>query len=301
MLFLTEDEVRGLLPMGEAIRLMRLTFEALGRGDAQSQPRRRLILPTGSILHSNAGAYGDYFGTKFYSTNPKHEAHFLFSLYDANNAAPLALMQANYLGQIRTGAAAGYAADLLASPDATVLGVIGSGFQAISQVEAMRAVRPTIREVRVWSRKSEKRERFAREIGGVAVESAEAAVHGAHIVVTATNAKEPVLERRWISPGTFIAAVGSNNANRRELPADLLAAASLVAVDSMEQARIEAGDLILANNWSNVVELQTLMRRYDSARIVVFKSVGLGVEDVAAGSYVYEQAVKRGIGKALYS
>jgi len=119
--------------------------------------------------------------------------------------------------------------------------------------------------------------------------------------VTATNAKEPVLERGWISPGTFAAAVGSNNASRRELPADLLAAAWLVAVDSMEQARIEAGDLILANNWSNVVELQTLTRRYNPAAIVIFKSVGLGVEDVAAGSYVYEQAVKRGIGNALYS
>lgn len=286
--------------MGEAIRLMRLAFEALGRGDAQSQPRRRLILSTGSILHSNAGAYGGYFGTKFYSTNPKHGAHFLFSLYDANTAAPLALMQANYLGQIRTGAAAGYAADLLAAPDAMVLGVIGSGFQAASQVEAMRAVRP-IHEVRVWSREAEKRQRFAREIGGVAAESVEAAVHGAHIVVTATNAKEPVLERGWISPGTFTAAVGSNNASRRELPADLFAAASLVAVDSMEQARIEAGDLILANNWSNVVELQTLTRRYDPTGIVIFKSVGLGVEDVAAGSYVYEQAVKRGIGNLLYS
>ncbi|HXF25757.1 MAG TPA: ornithine cyclodeaminase family protein [Bryobacteraceae bacterium] len=300
MLFLTEDEVRRLLPMGEAIRLMRLAFEAMGRNEAQSQPRRRLILPTGSILHSNAGAYGGYFGTKFYSTNPKHGAHFLFSLYDANTAAPLALMQANYLGQIRTGAAAGYAADLLAAPDAAVLGVIGSGFQAASQVEAMRAVRP-IREVRVWSRKAEKREQFAREIGGVAAESVEAAVYGAHIVVTATNAKEPVLERSWISPGTFAAAVGSNNASRRELPADLLAAAWLVAVDSIEQARIEAGDLILANNWSNVVELQTLTRRYNPAAIVIFKSVGLGVEDVAAGSYVYEQAVKRGIGNALYS
>jgi len=300
LLFLTEDEVRRLLPMGEAIRLMLLAFEAMGRNEAQSQPRRRLILPTGSILHSNAGAYGGYFGTKFYSTNPKHGAHFLFSLYDANTAVPLALMQANYLGQIRTGAAAGYAADLLAAPDAAVLGVIGSGFQAASQVEAMRAVRP-IREVRVWSRKAEKRKQFAREIGGVAAESVEAAVHGAHIVVTATNAKEPVLERSWISPGTFAAAVGSNNASRRELPADLLAAAWLVAVDSMEQARIEAGDLILANNWSNVVELQTLTRRYNPAAIVIFKSVGLGVEDVAAGSYVYEQAVKRGIGNALYS
>ena len=300
MLFLTEAEVRELLPMPEAIRLMRMAFEAYGAGEAQNQSRRRLILPTGSVLHSLAGSFGAYFGTKFYSTHPKHGAHFLFALYDAATAKPLALMEANYLGQIRTGAASGYATDLLASPDASVLGIIGSGFQARTQAEAIRAVRP-IREVRVWSRNAEKRKRFAAECKAVEAESAQAAVRGAQIVATATNAKDPVLEDAWIEPGVHINAMGSNIANRRELPAELVRRAGLVAVDSMEQAKIEAGDLILAEHWSNAVELKTLHRHYDPARITIFESIGLGLEDVAAGGSVFEEATKRKMGRPLYS
>jgi alanine dehydrogenase len=300
MLYLTESDVKALLPMNECIRLMRSTFEALRDGTAQNQSRRRLILKTGSVLHSLAGAYGDYFGTKFYAANPKHGAHFLFALYNANSAEPLALLEANHLGQIRTGAASGYATDLLANPEARVIGVIGSGFQARTQVEAIRTVRP-IQEVRVWSRNPEKVRRFASEIGAVASNSAEAAIRGADIVVTATNSKEPVLEADWIRRGTHINAMGSNVANRRELPADLVRVAEVVAVDSLEQARIEAGDLLLADSWANVVELKDVQPGYDPTRITVFKSIGLGVEDVAAGAFVYEQARKLGLGRSLYS
>lgn len=298
MLYLNEADVRRLLPMPEAIRIMRLAFKALGAGQALNQPRRRLILPTGAILHSMAGAYGAYFGTKFYSSHPRHGAHFLFTLYDAETARPLALMEANYLGQIRTGAASGYATDLLADPDARTLGLIGSGYQARSQVEAIRAVRP-LTEIRVWSRNPEKREQIAAELGITAVESAEAAVRGARIVVTATNAKDPVLEDSWIEPGVHINAMGSNVANRRELPAGLVRRADLIAVDSLEQARIEAGDLILAAQWSNVAELQSLTRRYDPRAITVFESLGLGVEDVAAGAFVYEAAVRQNAGTTI--
>ena len=279
---------------------MRSGFEALGNGTAQNQSRRRLILPTGSVLHSLAGAYGDYFGTKFYATNPKHGAHFLFALYEAATAKPLALMQANYLGQIRTGAASGYATDLLANPEASILGIIGSGFQARSQCEAIRAVRP-IREVRVWSRDAVKCQKFAEEAGATVAANAEAAVRGAHIVATATNAKDPVLEDAWIAPGTHINAMGSNIATRRELPDELVRRASVIAVDSLEQARLEAGDLIIPDIWDSVVELQTVTRHYDPGRITIFKSLGLGLEDVAAGSYVYEQAKNKGVGRPLYS
>ena len=286
--------------MPEAIRLMRMAFEALGRGEAQNQPRRRLILPTGSVLHSLAGSCGSYFGTKFYSTNPKHGAHFLFALYDAATAKPLALMQANYLGQIRTGAASGYATDLLANPDATVLGVIGSGFQARTQIEAIRSVRP-ISDVRLWSRNSEKRSSCAHETGAHAVDTAEQAVRGAHIVVTATNAKDPVLDDEWISPGTHINAMGSNIASRRELPSALVRRAAIVAVDALDQARLEAGDLILADSWANTVELKDVQRHYSPESVTIFKSIGLGLEDVAAGGFVFEQARQHGLGRALYS
>jgi ornithine cyclodeaminase/alanine dehydrogenase-like protein (mu-crystallin family) len=199
-------------------------------------------------------------------------------------------MEANHLGQIRTGAASGYATDLLANPEAGTLGVIGSGFQARTQVDAIRAVRP-IKTVRVWSRSEEKRRKFADECGAQAVSTAEEAVRGADIVVTATNAQEPLVENAWIAPGTMINAMGANAAKRRELPADLVGRAALVAVDSMEQAKLEAGDLILAGSWANVVELKDVKPQFDPGQVTIFKSLGIGVEDVAAGAFVYERAL----------
>jgi len=212
------------------------------------------------------------------------------------------------LGQIRTGAATGYAADLLASPNASVAGIIGSGRQARTQLEAVRAVR-SIQTARVWSRRRDALEQFCQEMDATPAETAEAAIRGADVVITATNAKDPVLETAWIKPGAFVAAIGSNQGNRRELPADLLAAAGLVVVDSIEQARIEAGDLILAGDsgaggsgadgFSRVVELKDVDAGWEPQRISVFESLGLGLEDVAAAAHVYEQAVARNIGRPL--
>src|SRR5580692_4398825 len=163
MLFVNEDQVRELLPMRDCIRLMREVFKDLRTGAALNQTRRRLMLPNGSTLHSLAGAWGKYFGTKVYSSHPKVGANFFFLLFDAETARPLAQFEANFLGQIRTGAAAGYATDLLAAPDASTLAIIGSGFQAQSQFDAIREVR-AIKDVRVWSRDLAKREKFAASI-----------------------------------------------------------------------------------------------------------------------------------------
>jgi alanine dehydrogenase len=312
MLFLKESEVRELLSMKDAIRLMRETFEGLRSGGSQSQPRRRLILPTGSVLHAMAGAHGKYFGTKIYGTNAKHgNANFLFWLLDAETAKPLALMEANWLGQIRTGAASGYATDLLARPDAKTHGVIGTGFQARSQVEAVAAVRE-LTEVRVWSRNPDNRAKFAADcsksfsLNVVPVETAREAVEGMDIVSTATWAKDPVLDGDWISAGTHINAMGSNVANRRELPNDLVNRADLVVVDAIDQARIESGDLLLAwsqddRHWRDLVELKDVQpgqRPYEKA-ITIFKSNGLGVEDVAAGGFVYERALETSAGSNI--
>jgi alanine dehydrogenase len=290
MLYLSEEDVQELLPMRDAIGAMRSAFEALAQGRAINQSRRRLMLDTGAGLHSMAGSFENYFGTKFYSTHPKYGLHFYFVLFDARTAEPLAWMEANNLGQIRTGAASGYATDLLANPEADTLAVIGSGFQALTQVEAVRAVRP-IKTVRVWSRNEEKRRRFAEECSGQATSTAEEAVRGAHIVVTATNSGEPVLEDAWIAPGTMVNAMGANAENRRELPGELVRRAALVAVDSLEQAKIEAGDLIMPNSWANVVELQNVQRHFDPREVSIFKSLGICVEDVAAGALVYERAL----------
>src|SRR5579863_2053250 len=134
MLYLTEQDVLRLLDMPRAISLMRDAFAGLADGRVVNHPRRRLILPTGSVLHYMAAGNQTYYGAKVYSSNPKTGAHFLFLLYRSDDATPLAIIEANYLGQIRTGAATGYATDLMARPDAHVLGVIGSGFQAETQV-----------------------------------------------------------------------------------------------------------------------------------------------------------------------
>jgi len=304
MLFLTEEDVKRLLPMKEAVRLMRTAFEALGAGDAINQPRRRLVLPTGSILHQMAASWRGYFGTKIYSTHVKHGAHFIFILYDAMTARPLAQFDANFLGQIRTGAASGLATDLLAAPDASTVGLIGSGFQAWTQLEAMIAVRP-IRSVKVFSRSPEKRNSFAegaKESFGIdvrAVNSAEEAVRDAEIILTVTYAKDPVFDAAWVRKGAHINAAGANAPNRREVPAEVFPRARCIAVDSAEQARIEGGDLLLARpaaEWSEwpLCELADLVSgkaksAKSSGDLTIFKSLGLAVEDVAAAAYVYEQ------------
>jgi ornithine cyclodeaminase/alanine dehydrogenase-like protein (mu-crystallin family) len=277
--------------MKQCVSLMRDTFTALREGRASNQPRRRIVLPTGSTLHSMGGAWGKYFGTKFYSTNPKHGAHFFFYLFDAETAAPLAQFEANWLGQIRTGAASGYATDVLAAPAASTLGIIGSGFQAASQIAAIREVR-NLQDIRVWSRSEEKRDAFAKEHGARAVASAEEAVRGADIVVTATFSGEPVLESSWIKDGAHIDAMGSNRGNRRELPTDLIQRANLIAIDSIEQGKVEAGDLLMAGvDWTDprIVELAKVTARPSGNPVTIFESLGLGVEDVIAGAFVYEQ------------
>jgi alanine dehydrogenase len=302
MLYLTEQDVRDLLPMPVCIELMQTAFQRLAAGEAINQPRRRLILPTGSVLHYMAASDGEYYGAKIYATNPRYGAHFLFLLYRAADAEPLAIVEANHLGQIRTGAASGLATKFMAPADAHTLAIIGSGFQARTQLEAMRAV-GKFDEVRVWSRDPAKRAAFAAETNARAVDTAEAAVRGAQIVVTATNAKEPVISSEWIEPGTHLNVMGSNRANRREVPAELVRRADLIVVDSIEQARMESGDLVMAleeKDWSSprIVELKDIVAVGESARttpneITLFKSIGLAVEDVIAAAFVYERARAR--------
>ena len=313
MLYFTESDVRELVSMDQAITLMQMAFERLAKGDAINQPRRRLILPTGSILHYMAAGDGLYFGAKIYSTHARHGAHFLFLLYRAEDGEPLAILEANYLGQIRTGAASGLATRYMARPDADTLGIIGSGFQARSQLAAMIAVR-SLRQVKVWSRDAAKRRAFAAECAIAfqrpidAVDTAEDAVRGAGIVVTATNAKDPVLSSDWIAPGTHLNAMGSNQARRRELPAELVSRADWIAVDSIEQARMESGDLLLAldeDGWKDprLVELKDVVGRTTPQRqpadITIFKSNGLALEDVICAGFVYESGLKRGRGKEM--
>ncbi len=282
--------------MRNCIDLMGAAFQRLASGEALNHPRRRLALPTKSVLHYMAGSDGQYFGAKVYSTNPGHPPHFLVLLYRAADAELLAVIEANHLGRIRTGAVSGYATSLLARPESRTLAVIGSGFQARTQVEAIRTAMPSIDRVRVWSRSAEKREAFARELGIEAADSAEVAVQGADVVVTATSSGEPVVRHDWVAPGTHLNAIGANQAKRRELTSDLVRLADLIVTDSLEQSRMESGDLLLAEvDWSRVGELKDAasgkLGRSRPEDITLFKSNGLAVEDVIAAGWVYERAV----------
>jgi ornithine cyclodeaminase/alanine dehydrogenase-like protein (mu-crystallin family) len=261
-----------------------------------------------------AASDGRYFGAKIYSAHARHCAHFLFLLYRAEDAQPLALMEANHLGQIRTGAVSGLATRYMARADAETLGIIGSGFQARSQLAAMLAVR-AFRQVKVWSRDPDRRSAFAAECSAAfstkvtAMNTAEQAVRDSAVVVTATNAKDPVLSSEWVASGTHVNAMGSNQAKRRELPAGLIQRADWIVVDSIEQARMESGDLLLAldeNGWSDpkLVELKDVVVSKVSherrpADITIFKSNGLALEDVICAGYIYEQGVQEGRGAEM--
>jgi alanine dehydrogenase len=301
--YISEGQVVAGLPMAKAVELVEDAFRQLAEGTAINHPRRRVILPTGSILHYMAGATPGFFGIKVYSTNPKSGAHFEVLLYRSEDGMPLATFEANRLGQIRTGAASAVATKYMAREDASVAGIIGSGFQAETQLEAISNVRK-LSEVRVWSRKPERREAFARRcserlgLNVRAVESAEACVHSADIVVTVTSTIEPVLRSEWISPGTHINAAGSNWPHRRELDSALiLNRGSLVAVDSVEVGRIESGDLLIPMQETGITELPACELadivagkrpgRTDASQITIFKSNGLAVEDIAVAGYLY--------------
>jgi ornithine cyclodeaminase/alanine dehydrogenase-like protein (mu-crystallin family) len=288
--------------MEDAIGAVRSAFADYFQGTALNQPRRRLILPTGAVLHSMAGTYRGYFGTKVYSTHAKHGAHFTFLFYDAATAAPLAQFEANHLGQIRTGAASGVAAAVLAPDREIVVAVIGSGFQARTQLEAVASVRP-VKQARVWSRDPAKRESYAEEMSRflrlpvLSSPSTSHAAAGADVIITATYSKDPVIETEDVRGNALIIAVGSNNPQRRELPSSLVQGA-LIIVDDLDACRLEAGDLLLGlpdAAWQNVIELKNLVGGKTKAgrgdRLTVFKSVGLGLEDVAAAAVVYEKAI----------
>ena len=293
--------------MEKAIELVESACTHLAAGQAQNHPRRRLQLASSATLHYMAAVdlTTGYLGAKIYSTHPQTGAHFLVLLY-ASDGGPLAMIEANALGQIRTGAASGVATRLLARPAAGIVGLIGSGFQAETQLEAVARVR-RLREARVYSRSPQRQEDFASRMQALLkfpvtpVETAEQAIRGCDVAITATSARDPVLLGEWLQPGMHINAIGSNHAKRRELDAAAVGRASLVVADSVEQARMESGDLIAAfeqgaGSWDRVVELADLFAgkcpgRTSENDITLFKSNGLAVEDLAVAGYVYERAL----------
>jgi ornithine cyclodeaminase/alanine dehydrogenase-like protein (mu-crystallin family) len=277
----------------------------MGQGTVELAPRRRLRLEHG-MLADMAAADGElgYAGGKMYAAT-RDGARFAVLLFEAATGELAAVLEADKLGQLRTGAASAVAAKHLARPGATSLGVIGCGWQARSQVACIRAAVPTIERVLAFCRTEERLREFCADTGAEPADShRETAAQD--VVVTITSSRDPVLRGEWLEPGALVCAAGANVRSSRELDDVVLERAAFVCCDWKEQARIESGDLIepVENgvlDWLEVHELAEVVAGETPGRqadddVVVFKSNGLAAWDVAAAAATVRLAREQGVG-----
>lgn len=314
-IFLSEDDVAALLTMPEAVAAVADAFAAQSAGGGANHPRGRFFLPNG-VLHHMAAALPakNVMGTKTYASFGGG-TRFWVQLFSSETGELLALIEADRLGQMRTGAATGVAARFMAQKDASAAAILGTGWQARSQAMALRAALPGLREIHAFGRDTERRLLFCREMTDlleIPVTPApriEAALHHAQVIVCATTAREPILRGEMLTPGQFVAAVGANRMTVREIDEDVVARADVIAVDDIDQARIEAAELVFAHErrkfaWERARTLADIAAgsipgRIAPEQITLFKSLGVALEDVAVAAVVYEKAVARKIGKPL--
>jgi ornithine cyclodeaminase/alanine dehydrogenase len=315
VLYLREAEVERLLTMEMALEAVEGAFRTAAQGGAENQPRRRLHLAGASYLHYMAAADGvcGYQGLKIY-TSSRSGLRFLVPLYRNDTGELVALLEADFLGRMRTGAASGVATKFMARMDASRVGILGTGHQAPPQLRALAQVRK-LKQVKTYGRDAQRRQQFAKKMEAElnlpveAVLTAEEAVRDADIVVVVTSAREPVLRGAWLGRGTHINAVGANFPDKRELDDEVIARAARIVVDSHQQSQMEAGDLIIPwqgrpHRWASVQELSEVVAgrfagREKTDEITLFKSNGVALEDVATAARVYERARAEGVGQWL--
>jgi thiomorpholine-carboxylate dehydrogenase len=296
-LFLNEEQVRQHLRMVDLIPAMEKALIDFSAGKV-TQPVRSVIKvdPPGGFFGMMPALTPEGLGLKIVTFYPKNVERGLpthmatISLVDPETGTPLAVMDGRLITEMRTAAVSAVATNLLASAGAKILAILGSGVQAHSHAEALRLVRQ-FEEIRVWSPTREHAERFAKEIGAKSM-SAEEAVRGADVIVTATSSKTPVLHGLWLKPGCHVNVVGASRPDWREM--DDEAMANVVFVDSREGAMKEAGDVILSSAKIHA-ELGEALAGKVPARAnetTIFKSLGMAVEDIAAAMLVYRSATK---------
>jgi len=311
-LYLKEDEVEQLITIPEVIEALDRAFRDQASGHAWTNARNRLRLP-GVTLHMMAAAIPGYFGYKAYTVSAG-KAQFYFFLYSAETAEMLAMIEADTLGQKRTGAATGLATRILSIPGATDASLFGAGWQAETQLQAMDAVRP-LKRVWIVNRRPERRQSFIEKMTPhvqaklLPASSAEEAVRQSQIVTTITSSREPVLKGEWLQAGVHVNAAGGNMLLRRELDDEAVLRSNRIIVDSIEQSKIESGEFVGVietgrRHWEDFVELREVVAGFKPGRtkpseITLFKSLGVALEDVAIGKLVYERALERGIGRKL--
>lgn len=313
-LFLSEADVRQLLTMDLALAAVEAAHRAHGAGRAIDIPRQRSRTPT-SALHMLQGALLDegVIGYKAYSTS-REGNRFLVHLFDAATGGPTAVIAADTLGMMRTGAAGGLAARCLSRPESAEVGLFGAGWQAQGQIEALCRVRP-LRRVKLYCRDEERRRAaaadFSRRFGVEVVPavSAEETVRGSDIVVTITTAPRPLFDGDWLEAGAHVTAAGSNALIRREIDEKTVRRAGIVCVDSRATALREAGDLLPALekgrlHAGQLVELGEVLvgarpGRTDPGQISLFESQGMAIQDLAVAVRLLALARQRGLGAEL--
>jgi alanine dehydrogenase len=304
-LYLTEADVAAVVTPAGAVQAVEDCCRRLAAGEVEIAPRRRLRLPEGSLADMAASDRGlGLAGGKLYAATPER-ATFVVCLFDAESSELVAVLEADRLGQLRTGAASGVAARYLAKTGATSLGVIGCGHQAETQVSCIRAAVPSLERVVAYCRTSEKLSAFCAEVGAEPGEShRDAATQD--VVVTITSSRDPVVRGEWLTPGALVAAAGANVVTRRELDNAVLERARFVCCDLIAQAKLESGDLVEpveagVLDWLEVHELHEVVSgeiagRQSDDDVVVFKSNGLAAWDIAVGAEAVRLARENGVG-----
>jgi alanine dehydrogenase len=307
-LYLTEGDVESLLTPEDALQPIEECFRRLARGAIDNRPRTRQPVEGGMFALMSAVDHElELAGLKSYAWVAAGTP-FVVVLFDVVHGQLAAVIEANRLGQLRTGAASGVAARHLARRGARTLGVIGCGFQAETQVQCIRAAVPSIEKVVAYCRTEEHLRDFCERLGAEPAEAHREAAD-ADVVVTVTTSRDPVLRGEWLPPGALVCAVGANDPRQRELDNVVLERAAFVCCDSREQARLESGDLIEpvqagVLDWLEVHELHEvvggeLQGRQSDDDVVVFKSNGIAAWDVAIGAAALERAAERGVGTSV--
>lgn len=312
--YLKEDDVRLILTMPMALTEVERAMRDRALGRAVDIPRERTQIPDGiqHMLQAAAPELG-YIGFKVYYVSAGGRSFFVH-MTNVKTGQLEAIIEAVWMGMVRTGAASGVATKYLANPDASVVGQIGTGLQAEGQLEAVCGVR-AIREARIYGRNRDKLDAFCQRMStrlGIAVTPAaspQAAVTGAHVINVITRASEPVLKGEWLTPGQHINAAGSNALFRREIDDAVVKRCSVITVDARGTARKECGDLmpIVESgrlNWDTLTEIgEVIVGRLSGRRsrddITLYESHGMGVQDLYVGAAVLALARERGIGTDL--
>jgi len=313
-LFLRDEEVSRAVTMDGMLPAIESMQGHFGRGEAMILPRRKIIAGGGMLAVMGGGLFYDgVLGVKTY-TVVRGTYSFQVSLYDAETGRLMCYTQANRLGQLRTGATTAVAVKYLSNSDATTVGIIGTGYQAPTQLEAVSKVR-NIMSVKAFSRTAENRDAFAKSMSdslGVAVSAASAAqevVEGSDIVICIAAATEPVVKGEWLATGTTLIGAGPTTWRIREVDDATLVRADKLFVDSAEQVRDEAGDMASGVDrgllqWSQLLELRhavagTVTGRDNHNQIIYAKMMGTGVADVAAAKLAYDKATEMGLGTEM--